>query len=104
MIALDAAIRALLTEVVREVVREELAKERRPTMPELVSVDEYAHRRSISVSTVRAAIREGRLCVERIGRAVRVPAEATIGRSLDDSKIAASRDARRTRLFRRLSP
>ena len=37
--------------------------------------------RSISISTVRAAIREGRLAVERIGkRSVRVPANATIAR------------------------
>jgi excisionase family DNA binding protein len=102
MIAVDAAIRALVTEVVREVVREELAKQRPPGLPELVTVDEYAGQRSISVSTVRAAIREGRLSVERIGRAVRVPAKATIARSLDAAKFAAARDARRTRLFRRL--
>ena len=38
----------------------------------------FAKARAISASTVREAIREGRLPAMRIGRAVRVPADATI--------------------------
>jgi excisionase family DNA binding protein len=45
-----------------------------------VAVSEYAAARSISVSTVRNAIRNGRLPAIRIGTAVRVPVDAEIGR------------------------
>jgi excisionase family DNA binding protein len=46
---------------------------------ELVTVAEYARIRSVATSTVRRAIREGRLDATRIGRAVRVRADAEIG-------------------------
>lgn len=89
---------AALRPLVAELVAEQLAKLREAPAAELVTVDEYARRRSISTSTVRAAIREGRLLVERIGRAVRVPAAAAIARP-PSSAAAAARDARRERLL-----
>lgn len=66
---------------VRAIVRDELAKAlaARAAVTEHVTVAEYAKRWSLSTSTVRAAIRDGRLPVKRIGRAVRVDAEAEIG-------------------------
>ncbi len=48
------------------------------TRPEHVTIAAWARSKSISVSTVRAAIRDGRLPSIRIGRAVRVPADAAI--------------------------
>lgn len=70
----------LIRQIVRDVVRDELAKQKpaNDVAPDLVTVAEYARARSISESTVRQAIRDGRLAVERIGRAVRIPADATI--------------------------
>jgi len=68
-----------LRELVRSILREELAAAT-PTTPDHVTVAEYARARSISESTVRVAIREGRLEVVRIGRAVRVPRDAAIGK------------------------
>ncbi len=43
-----------------------------------ISPARYARAHEIGVSTVRQAIREGRLPCERIGRAVRIPADAKI--------------------------
>jgi len=43
-----------------------------------VTIAEYARARSVSPSTVRAAIREGRLPSLRVGRAVRVPSDVEI--------------------------
>lgn len=65
---------------VRAIVRDELAKAlaERAAVAEHVTVAEYAKRWSLSTSTVRAAIRDGRLPVKRIGRAVRVDADAEI--------------------------
>ena len=48
--------------------------------PTLVTIAAYARDRSISVSTVRAAIGDGRLEAQRIGRAVRVRRDAEIAR------------------------
>jgi excisionase family DNA binding protein len=67
------ALRALI----REVVRQEL-DHRAPDRDHL-TVAEYADRYSVSPTTVRAAIRDGRLPAIRIGRAVRVPVDAAIG-------------------------
>jgi excisionase family DNA binding protein len=94
---LDGALRAMIAEVVREEFAVLLAQLQPTPAPNLVTVDEYARRRSISVSTVRAAIREGRLPIERIGRAVRVPADASIARPVNNAEVA--RDSRRARLL-----
>jgi excisionase family DNA binding protein len=68
-----------LVDLVRRVVREELASER-PSRAELVTVQAFAAAHSISASTVRAAIRDGRLPAVKVGRAVRVRGDAEIGR------------------------
>lgn len=74
-----------LDELIREIVRAEVRAEvtrviaTGPAQPTYVSVTEYAATRSISVSTVRNAIRAGRLPAIRIGTAVRVPVDAEIG-------------------------
>lgn len=75
-----------LEELIRKIVRDELAKAAKPANDETeqLTVAEYARRWSISTSTVRAAIREGRLEHSRVGRAVRIPAGARIGRSAVD--------------------
>ncbi len=72
----------MIREIVRAEVRAEVARviATGPAQPTHVSVSEYAAARSISVSTVRNAIRAGRLPAIRIGTAVRVPVEAEIGR------------------------
>jgi excisionase family DNA binding protein len=86
-----------LDEMIREIVRSEVRAEVErviaigPAQPTHVSVTEYAAARSISVSTVRNAIRAGRLPAIRIGTAVRVPAEAEIGRPV--IATAEGRDA-----------
>jgi hypothetical protein len=75
-----------LDELIREIVRAEVRAEvarviaTGPAHPTHVSVAEYAAARSISVSTVRNAIRARRLPAIRIGTAVRVPVDAEIGR------------------------
>jgi len=80
-----------LDDWIREVVRSEVKAEvaRRlsaaPTRPTHVSVAEYAASRSISTSTVRNAIRQGRLPALRIGTAVRVPVDAEIGRPANEN-------------------
>ena len=60
--------------IVRRVLREELAAFKAPAG--LVTIVAYAEARSISPSTVRAAIKDGRLTATRIGRAVRLRADA----------------------------
>jgi excisionase family DNA binding protein len=89
----------MLRDLVREVVREELAKRQTPSGPELITAAEFARRRSISKSTVRAAIREGRLEVTRIGRAVRIAADAQIGRPGGSARGAERREAARRKLL-----
>lgn len=71
MSEVELAIRALV---------DALRKELQPanTNDAHITVAEYAARRSISESTVRIAIREKRLPCLRVGRAVRVPADAEI--------------------------
>lgn len=75
----------LIEGIVRRVVREELEAFRASTAVAggLLTIQAYAASRSVSVSTVRAAIREGRLPTKSIGRgtkraAVRIPADADI--------------------------
>lgn len=57
---------------------------------------EYAARLGIGVSTVRIAIREGRLESIRVGRAVRIPVSAVIRRriELEERDDATARAAR----------
>lgn len=71
----------LVRELVRSEVRAELAKATTspPATPTYVSAAEYARARSISVSSVRNAIRSGRLPALKIGSSVRVRADAEIG-------------------------
>lgn len=72
----------LILEIVRREVRAEVARvaASAPALPKYVSVAEYAEARSISASTVRNAIRSGRLPALRFGAAVRVPADVEIGK------------------------
>jgi hypothetical protein len=77
---------ASLYDVVRDIVRTELRREidralaERVEPPTYVSAADYALARSISISTVRNAIRDGRLPAIKVGAAIRVPARAEIGR------------------------
>ncbi len=70
-----------IRDLVRREVQLELAKVQTSQVRtrELVSVAEFAKTRSISVSTVRNAIRDGRLEATKIGTAVRVRIDAEIG-------------------------
>lgn len=71
-----------LEDMIRKIVRDELAKATPANdTTEHLTVAEYAKRWSLSESTVRQAIRDERLAVSRVGRAVRIPADATIGRA-----------------------
>jgi excisionase family DNA binding protein len=74
----------IILEMVRREVRAEVARTAAiaPASPKYVSVAEYAEARSISASTVRNAIRSGRLPALRFGAAVRVPAEVEIGKPI----------------------
>lgn len=90
-----------LTDQVRAIVREELAaalaavRTADQAAPELVTLTAYAKARSISVSTVRAAIRDGRLTAHRIGRAVRVRRDDEIARADRPKADRTSAAARR---------
>ena len=66
-----------LRQLVREVVREELAKAAH--QGDLVAPAAFAKANGISTKTVRRMIADGRLPAKKIGRAVRIPATATIG-------------------------
>jgi excisionase family DNA binding protein len=76
-----------IREMVRSEVKSEVARllSAAPTRPTHVSVAEYAATRSISASTVRNAIRRGRLPALRIGTAVRVPVDVEIGRPANEN-------------------
>lgn len=82
---------------VSEIVRDELAKSRAVEPAAHLTVAEYAFRWSLSETTVRAAVRDGRLAHERIGRAVRIPADARIARR--ERASGAPRDRARLRLL-----
>jgi excisionase family DNA binding protein len=79
MADLERALEAIVDRAVRRAVRDELAA-RQPTA-ELVTIAAFARQRSISIGTVRNAIRDGRLEATKIGRAVRVRADAAIGKA-----------------------
>ncbi len=76
----DADILTGLRALIAEVVRDEIKKSA-PAPAEHLTVADYARRWSISTTTVRVAIREGRLQSTRIGRAIRIAAEAKISRA-----------------------
>jgi excisionase family DNA binding protein len=94
MSAVEKALEAVIESVVRRVVREELAASRAAPADEMVTIATFARMRAISKSTVRAAIREGRLQATRIGRAVRVRANAQIGEPMAGKDTPAARAAR----------
>jgi excisionase family DNA binding protein len=79
-----------LEQLIRQLVRDELAKQKPANdAVEWLSVALYAKRWSISQSTVREAIREGRLEHERVGRAVRISSAAKIGERASSMNDAA---------------
>lgn len=88
MTDLESQLEQLVERVVRKVLAEKPANE---PAPEYVSPAEYARARSISESTVRAAIRENRLEHIRIGRAVRIPTTAAIGKKPIDERDVTER-------------
>lgn len=68
-----------IEDLVRRIVREELERLGHAATPRrYITVALYAAARSISESTVRQAIARGALPTKRIGRAVRVDADAEI--------------------------
>lgn len=85
-----------LEQAIERIVRRVLA-DLKPANDSHITVAEFASRRSISESTVRIAIREKRLPCLRVGRAVRVPADAEISPSVKtraaraDAKLTGSR-------------
>jgi len=95
---LDVVLRELVAELVRAELDKRQALAAATAAPELITAAEYARRYSISISTVRAAIREHRLDVTRIGRAVRIAADATIHAA--DAEIAEATEVARRKLLR----
>jgi excisionase family DNA binding protein len=93
-------LEAQLRELVRQEVKRELDARAAETgvdaaPADYITVAEYARRRSISQSTVRAAIEDGRLPGMKFGRALRVPASVEIGRPVrvgpeNDNRAAAA--------------
>jgi len=78
-------------ERVRQILREELDKRAAPTG--LISIREFAVRHSLAESTIRNAIREGRLVAERHGRAVRIAAGSKIApRRASNSNVSGRAD------------
>jgi excisionase family DNA binding protein len=95
--SVDAALRAMIVAVVREV----LAEHKQPdAAPEYATVADYARRRQIAESTVRAAIRDGRLPALRIGRrAIRIPIAAEIGSLVNPARTADATARARLKLL-----
>jgi len=91
---IEKALEAVIESTVRRVVREELAAARAAPADELVTIATFARMRAISESTVRAAIRAGRLKATKIGRAVRILASAQIGEPTAGKDTPANRAAR----------
>lgn len=84
----DSALRAELVDAL------DLAGREVPPSQHL-TVEAFAASHSIGKSTVRRAIRERRLDVVRIGRAVRVPADAVIAAPVTTTADAAMQRAER---------
>ncbi len=87
----------VLEAIVRRVLREELAA-MKPAG--LLTVEDYALAQAISQSTVRAAIRDGRLEVTRIGRAVRVASGAEIASAAVEPKSVIAKAERKLGLVK----
>lgn len=62
----------VLAELIRRVLREELAGAKPSTCEALLSVAQAARRKGMSQSYIRAAILDGRLACERYGRSIRI--------------------------------
>jgi excisionase family DNA binding protein len=72
--------------------------------PDLVTMREFARRNSISETTVRAMIKDGRLDAVKIGAAVRIRADAQIGKSAPRAPVSAGTpQARAAGILRRIS-
>jgi excisionase family DNA binding protein len=89
------ALANALTELVRRdpTVRRDLARALElssddNSRPGLVTVAAYAAQHSLGKSTVRRACKEGRLAHEKIGRLVRIPADAVIANRRPDAVMA----------------
>ena len=91
----------LLEEKVRAEVARQLAAAPAPAAndPEWVTVEAYAAKRSISETTVRAAVKARRLEAMKFGRALRVRADVEIGRP---ARAADAGDDHVTRARRKL--
>jgi len=93
----------LIRVMVRSEVRAEVARIVPATsvQPTYLSAAEYAMARSISISTVRNAIRSGRLPAIKIGAAIRVRADVEIGEPvvMRPSRCPASPAARGAEIF-----
>lgn len=94
MNAVDQALEAVMERVVRRVVREELAAQSTRPAGELATMATFARDHAISVSTVRAMIRDGRLAAVKIGRAMRVRRDAQIGVPALGADVPAARARR----------
>lgn len=77
-------------QLVRAIVADELAKHR-PVANDVseITVAAYCIRHSVSESTVRSAIRDKRLEHVRIGRMIRIPADARIQPVVRDATARA---------------
>lgn len=74
---LDEAFRSMLSDVVRDVVRDELAKHTTTTAGRLMKVDHCAEFLDVSSKTIRRWVKSGELAHHGEGRLMRVdPAEA----------------------------
>lgn len=78
----DPAVRRNLTTALG------VSRDEQPAEAKLVTVAAYAAQHSLGNSTVRRAIREGRLAHEKIGRLVRIPADAVIANRRPDAVMA----------------
>jgi excisionase family DNA binding protein len=100
MSSLEEQLGEFIRGIVREELRRALQERQQGNAFEHVTLKAYAARRSISVSTVRNAIREGRLPALKIGRAVRVRADAEIG-TRHETPATSGKDAAMARALKR---
>ncbi len=84
----------------REVSRQLAAARPANDAPVCVTIAEYARARSISESTVRLAIREGRLPAQKIGRAVRIKPTDEIAKPHRADRVAQAQANAHRRLRR----
>jgi len=94
MNAVDQALEAVVECVVRRVVREELAAPARAPCRGARDHGKFAREHAISVSTVRAMIRDGWLPAVKIGRAVRARRDPQIGEPVIGADVPAVRARR----------